>query len=73
MKKKIIVGIVIVLFVVLLIPLPLYYKDGGSVEYHAVIYSVTNYHAEKDEGGFDTGIEVKIFGKTVYDSTTFDD
>jgi hypothetical protein len=72
LKKKIIVGIIIVLLIILLIPFPLRYKDGGTVEYRAVLYSVTNYHSIKADGGFYTGIEIKIIGKTVYDNTTFD-
>lgn len=72
MKRKVIVGIIIVLLIVLLIPLPLRYKDGGTVEYRAVLYSVTNYHSLKAEEGYYTGIQVKILGILVYDSTDFD-
>jgi hypothetical protein len=73
MKRKIIVGIIIVLLFVLLIPFPLRYKDGGTVEYHAVLYSVTNFHSMKTGGGFYTGIQVKVLGISVCDNTTFDD
>lgn len=72
MKRKIVVGIVIVLLIVLLIPFPLRYKDGGTVEYRAVLYSVTNYHAEDNGDGYYTGIQVKVLGITVYDNTNFD-
>ena len=72
MKKKILVVILIFLIAVLLIPIKYYYKDGGTVAYRAILYSVTNYHSISPEGGYYTGIEVKILGKSIYDSTTFD-
>lgn len=42
------------------------------MEFQAVLYSVTNYHALRGTDGYDTGIEVKILGYTVYENTTFD-
>lgn len=73
MKKKILVVGIIVIFVILIIPRKWDIDDGGSVNYSAILYSVTNYHAINGEGGFYTGIEVKILGETVFDNTTFDD
>ncbi|MFT4145102.1 MAG: hypothetical protein QM644_11665 [Mobilitalea sp.] len=73
MKKKLLIGIVIILLLVLLIPIPLRYKDGGTVKYRAILYSVTDYHAMDAEGGYDTGIQIKILGIQVYDNTTFND
>lgn len=72
MKKKIVVGIVIVLLIILLIPFPLRYKDGGTVEYRAALYSVTNYHSVDRNDGYYTGIQVKVLGILVYDNTNFD-
>ena len=40
MKKKIIICIAVVVALVLLIPIPMRLKDGGSVVYQAVLYSV---------------------------------
>jgi PDZ domain-containing secreted protein len=72
--KKISAKVIIVILVVFLfIPIPLHYKDGGTVEYHALLYSVTDFHSMKMEGGYDTGIQVKILEISVYDNTTFDD
>lgn len=71
MIKKIVLRIVVAVAIVLLIPLPTHYKDGGTVEYKAILYSVTNYHSIRSEGGFYTGVEVKICGFVVYDNTTF--
>ena len=44
MKKKIVIGIVVFFMLALLIPVRLQMKDGGSVQYKAVLYSVTKYH-----------------------------
>ena len=44
MKKKIAIGIVVFFVLVLLIPIRLQLKDGGSVQYRVVLYSVTKYH-----------------------------
>lgn len=50
-KKLILWGslALVALFLVLLIPIPLRYKDGGTVEYRAVLYSYTRYHAMENE------------------------
>lgn len=63
----------IVILVVLLIPVPFHYKDGGTVEYRALLYSVIDYHSMKIDGGYDTGIQVNILGMSVYENTTFHD
>ena len=43
MKKKIILLIVIVL-IILLIPFKNKFKDGGSIQYKAIIYDITKVH-----------------------------
>ena len=73
MKKKSVIFIAAVLVAsVLLIPVPLYAKDGGTVTYQAILYSVTYYHSIKHPEGFYTGTEIKILGITVFENTTFD-
>ena len=67
MKKKIIV-IFIILLIVLLIPIRLQAKDGGTVEYRAVLYSVSNVHRIKDENTYYEGTIVKILGIEVYNN-----
>ena len=71
-KKRIAVIALVVIFLFLLIPFPRHMDDGGTVVYEAILYSVTNYHRIKEPDGYDTGIEVEIFGITVYENTTFD-
>ena len=56
----------------MLFPIPLRYKDGGTIKYQALLYSVTDYHALRGVDGYDTGIEIKILGITVYENTTFE-
>lgn len=74
MKKKIIIGaIVIIAALVLLVPIPMHIKDGGSVKYKALLYEVTNYHMlagipESPGTVYVEGVEIKILGFTVYSS-----
>ncbi len=72
MKKKVIVSLCIVLAVILLFPVRLLYKDGGTVEYKAVLYSVKDVHClnfggDAEEPYLD-GWVIEILGFTVYDS-----
>jgi hypothetical protein len=72
-KELIIIIIISVLLAVLLIPVPLSYKDGGSVEYCAIAYSVRYWHAigpyvENEDMRYYVGTTVEIFGVEVYDS-----
>ena len=74
MKKKILIGAAILILVVLLFPIKLQYKDGGSVAYQSVvgIYRVTDWHQmlSLEEGeGYKEGISVEIFGAEVYNNT----
>jgi hypothetical protein len=71
LKKKVI-RIAIIITLILLIPIPLRFKDGGTVKYQAVLYSITDYHAPRGTDGYDTGIVIKLLGITVYENTTFE-
>lgn len=75
-KKKIIIGLIsCLIIIVLLFPIRFTYKDGGSVEWKAIVYSIMNYNAYSiDEEGNDCILEgkvIKIFGIEVYDSTHY--
>jgi len=68
-KKKIfVIVIIIVIFLLLFLPRRDIMQDGGTVHYKALIYEVIKYHQlnELYQGGFKTGIELKIFGVSVY-------
>ena len=61
-----VLGILIAL--ILLIPIPMRMKDGGSVEYRAVLYCVTDVHKidhEADDGYID-GTVVEVLGMEIY-------
>lgn len=63
-KKKIIIIVAIILFILVLIPIPNRLKDGGSVEYNAVLYQYTKIHrlSEKSSTGYEDGWDLKILG-----------
>ena len=73
MKKGITV-LAVILAVVLLFPIPLRLKDGGTVIYQAVLYSVSDVHslttAEEMEQGkqYHEGIIIKIFGFEIFNN-----
>ena len=73
MKKILIAVVGIVLALILLVPQKLYVKDGGTVVYHAVVYSVTKVHRIKapasqtvEVAEFEEGTIVAIFGVEIY-------
>ena len=75
-KKRTVTALVIILAAVLLIPFPIHLKDGGTVVYSAVLYSVTKAHEISgpplhDERGYNIGTSVKILLWTVYDDVHF--
>ena len=53
----------------MLIPIKYSYKDGGTVQYKAVLYSLTFWHSidARYESGFYEAIEVKIFPFNLFD------
>ena len=75
MKKILLIGVIILILVVLLFPVQLQYKDGGSVAYQSVvgIYRVTDWHQKlpAEEGEpmkYKEGLSVEIFGREVYNN-----
>lgn len=69
MKKAIIV-ICILLALILLVPVPMHLKDGGTVVYNAVLYQVEDVHRIKDasEDEYLEGVIIRILGMEVYNS-----
>ena len=69
MKKKFFVVIAIIA-VILLTPVRMNLKDGGSVSYKALVYEVTKIHQFAPEADdvkpYIDGFEIKILGMTVY-------
>jgi hypothetical protein len=75
-RRKNIIIIAAVLCLILLFPITYSYKDGGTVEHKAIVYSVTNEHSlsrnADGENGFIVGTTVTIFGVVIYDNTHFE-
>ena len=69
MKKKFFVVIAIIA-VILLTPVRMNLKDGGSVRYKALVYEATKIHQFSSEVDglkpYVDGFEIKILGMTVY-------
>lgn len=70
MKKIIIITICVLLALILLIPIPLRLKDGGTVVYQAVLYRVEDVHRldHNSEDGYIDGIVIKILRFEIYNS-----
>ncbi|MDE6833066.1 MAG: hypothetical protein K2J39_02275 [Ruminococcus sp.] len=70
MKKKLKIIIPLIIAVILLVPLPTHYRDGGTVEYNAVLWGVTKHHEMTSDSagnaGYNTGITVRILCFEVY-------
>ena len=63
--------IILAVFVISCIPVKQHIKDGGSIRYQAILYSVTKVHELPHEldGDFVTGIRINILGIPVIDTT----
>lgn len=72
MKKKIIIGIIILVLFILLVPIPMHLKDGGTVEYKALLYKISKVHRldHNSATGYVDGIIVEILGRKIFDNTS---
>ena len=63
MKKRIIIISICFVIVLLLFPMKYHYKDGGTIEYRAILYNVIKWHALDNnyDDGYKTGTEVHFF------------
>ena len=74
-RNKIRILVIVIIVLLLLVPIPRKKRDGGSVEYAAVTYSITKYHRLCEALGVDNepttiileGYKFVILGFTVYD------
>ena len=75
--KKFIIALIIILVLILLIPIPNHLKDGGTVEYKAILYKISKVHKlisleEMEEEGkvkeYDDGIIIEILGFEIYNN-----
>ena len=73
MKKKHIFAIIIIIFAIIIftvaalcIPIKRSFKDGGTVEYNAVLYSVRKVHS-LNVNGYEEGTKIRLLLWTIYD------
>ena len=74
MKKKAIIIVCVLLAIVLLFPIPMRLRDGGTVQYKAISYTVSDVHSlatiEEQEAGkeFNEGIIIEMLGFEIFNS-----
>ncbi len=61
---KIVIVILVIALVICLVPVRIVYRDGGSVEYKAIAYSITRYNRldPQDEAQRLNGWRIEILG-----------
>lgn len=72
MAKKVAAGMFALLLTALLIPIPNQLKDGGSVQYRALLYRVEKRHKLNPVGSrqeYQKGTVVEILGLEVFNDT----
>lgn len=54
----------------MLFPIPLCMKDGGTVKYQAILYSISDVHrlSPSKPSGYEEGIIINILGMQVFNS-----
>ena len=76
MKKALVIILVIALFI-LLFPMRSQAKDGGTVRYQAILYTVSDMHQitdiQNEDGtfaeGYTVGIVIEILGVEIFNNT----
>lgn len=70
MKKKVIIVMVIVVLLILLVPIPMHLKDGGTVEYKAILYKVSKVHRLTGylEKMYEDGTTIEILGMEIFNN-----
>lgn len=72
MKKKFVLILIVVFMILMLIPQRTTLKDGGTVVYKSLVYSVYKLHRlTNTEGVVLDGTEIEIFGIMVYKNTSY--
>ena len=73
MKRELTTIICVILAFILLFPVRLQYKDGGTVEYKALLYSIYDVHRinpdMESEEMFIEGLIIEILGVKIFDNT----
>ena len=73
-NKKI--AIIVIILLILLIPIPFKLKDGGTVEWKSLTYSISKvnsiYSIDDIRMGYKKGVIIKIFNITVFNNSKYD-
>lgn len=71
MKKKNLIIALVIIFILMLIPIPFKLKDGGSTEYRAILYNITKIHRinHQSSTGYEDGWKIEILGIQIYNKT----
>ena len=74
MKKRIGFILLLIVLLILFVPVRIQYKDGGSVEYKAILYQVIDVKKlnESSTTGYEEGIIIKIFGLEVFNNVEYE-
>ncbi|MDE5802398.1 MAG: hypothetical protein K2I22_05710 [Lachnospiraceae bacterium] len=73
MKKKIIkIAAIIIILLILLFPITVRYKDGGTVGYQALLYQVYDVHSMRMTEGYDEGTIINILGFEVFNNVNYE-
>ena len=70
-NKSIIIIVIIIVLIILLFPIPNKLKDGGTIEYKALLYTITDYHKiapEENEKEYIEGVKFEILGFEIFNS-----
>lgn len=72
--KRLCLGVILLALLVMLFPIRVIYKDGGSAGYRSILglYEVLEWHREMplpEGGGIKEGWSVEIAGKEIYNNT----
>ena len=74
MKKKTIIVMIFVVLLILLVPIPMHLKDGGTVEYKSLLYKISKVHSltsreeMENRKQYNEGIIVEILGFVIYNN-----
>ena len=77
MKKKVIIVLIVAILLILLFPIRSQLRDGGTVEYKALLYkvskvsrliSIEEMEAEGKVKDYDKGIIIEVFGFEIFNS-----
>ena len=61
MKKKVLIGLIIIVLVILLFPRRNTLNNGGTIEYKAVVYKVSKVHRYKIDGKYNNNFRCISF------------